>query len=229
MGEKQDMVKEKIPGQMNEEDDKPACEIFTDGSYIPEVGAGAAAAMEDGVSKQAYGPIKGISNYEMEIMALIIGLSQFRSIIVDQPEKYKVLAFFSDGQAALELIENRAQPNTSQYLARAVKIMVRQIPLMFRIDLYWTPGQEVFELNEWADKAAKEAAEGSPVAATLPISLGSLLRHVKETFKREACPLKQYKTRGTITAGTLNKTEKRQATTVFQLRCGHCPLKQFLR
>lgn len=227
-GEKRDVVKKRIPKQIADEKANGACIIFTDGSFIPEIGGGAAAAMEEGTTSQAYGPMKGISNYETEAMALILGLLKYRTIITDQPSKYASLAIFSDSQAALELLANPVQPKTLQYLAKMLRQAHRTIPTNKHIKLYWTPGHEGIELNEKADQAAREAAEDNAEAVSLPVSLGGMLRHTKETFKRGAVSIKRFKTKGRMIADALNQLEKGQAAAIFQLRCGHSPLRQFL-
>lgn len=63
----------------------------------------------------------------------------------------------------------------------------------------------------------------------LPISLGGLLRHSRATFnRREAVSTPLYKTKSKKIAEALQHLEKGQAVAIFQLRCGHCPLRKFL-
>lgn len=64
---------------------------------------------------------------------------------------------------------------------------------------------------------------------TLPVSLGGLLQHTRQTFnKRGAVSTLPYKTKSRWIADALNKLEKGQAAAIFQLRCGHCPLRKYL-
>lgn len=165
----------------------------------------------------------------METMALMIALVQFRQITDNEPDKFTSLAIFSDSQAALDLLAKPMKPKTLQYLSRFVLKSHRTIPERYTLRLYWTPGHEGIELNERADKAAKEAAEGDMTPMILPISLGGLLRHSRKILNtRGAVSIKQYKTKGKWIADALNKLEKGQAAAIFQLRCGHSPLKKFL-
>lgn len=227
-GEKRETVKDIVPQQVEEEQSRGACVVFTDGSYMQETGGGAAAAMEEGVIKQKYGPSKGISNYEMEAMALILGLLTFSTLLSGNPNRYRSIAIFSDSQAALELFTNPAQPSSLQYIKRLFKKAQNTLPADKTIALYWTPGHEGVELNEKADQAARETAEGEERSILLPVSLGSLLRQSKEKTKRGVVPIKKFKTSGKKIAEALNTLEKGQAAAIFQLRCGHCPLQIFL-
>lgn len=196
MSEARDTVKIRIPKQIEDEQKKKSCVIFTDGSFIPEVGGGAAIATTEMTAAHAYGPTEGISNYEMEGMAIIIALVKFRQIIDTDPEKYSLLAIFSDSQAALGLFANPMQPNTLQYLARFLRKSHQRIPQELPISLYWTPGHEGIPLNEAADEAAKKAAEERIDVMILPRSLGGLLQHTRNVFnKRGAVTKTPFKTK----------------------------------
>lgn len=123
--------------------------------------------------------MEGISNYEMETIALMIALVQFKSITNSHPNKFKSLEIFSDIQAALDLLAKPLQPKSLQNLTRFLLRMYRHIPPQLPVRLYWTPGHAGIELNEQADKAAGEAAKDTEAQLMLPMSLGSLLLHTK--------------------------------------------------
>lgn len=177
VGDHRDDVKEQIPTQVEDKEQRQACVVFTDGLYIPEVGGGAAAAMEDCTASHAYGPLEGILTYEMEAMAIMIAIVQFRQRINTDPDKFDALAIFSDSQAALDLLARLTQPKTLQYLSRFLRRSYNMIPKEYPLRLYWTPGHEGVNLNETADAAAKKAAEDNKDPLILPISLGGLLQH----------------------------------------------------
>lgn len=222
-------VKEKIQSQIEDEKMRGACVVFTNGSYIPEVGGGAAIATEDRATGHAYGPLQGISNYEMETMALMIALFHFRQIVEESPHKFSALAIFSDSQAALDLLANPLQPKSLQYLTRFLLRSHKRIPPHLPVRLYWTPGHEDIDLNKQADKAAKQAAEEATTPVQLPMSLGSLLRHTRTILHtRGATPIKPYWTKAKKRADAISYLEKGGAAAIFQLRSGHCPLKKFL-
>lgn len=171
--------KGKKKSQVEDEKNKDACVIFTDGSFIPDIGGGAAIATEGRIASHAYGPVEGISNYEMETIALMIALVQFKSITNSHPNKFKSLEIFSDIQEALDLLAKPLQPKSLQNLTRFLLRMYRHIPPQLPVRLYWTPGHAGIELNEQADKAAGEAAKDTEAQLMLPMSLGSLLLHTK--------------------------------------------------
>lgn len=103
------------------------------------------------------------------------------------------------------------------------------IPDQYQIWLYWTPGHEGVDLNEQAGKEAKAAAEEDLEPVILPISLGGLMQHMKEVCKyRGVKSIQPCQTKGRCIADALNPLEKGQAAAIFELRCGHCPLKKFL-
>lgn len=84
-------------------------------------------------------------------------------------------------------------------------------------------------MNEKADKAASEAAKETDAQMILPISLGGLLRHTRSLFnQRRVVSIQPFKTKGRKVAEALNNLQKGEAAAIFQLRCGHCPLKKFL-
>lgn len=228
LGEKRELIKEKIPQQIEEEKTNGTCVIFTDGSYMPDVGGGAAAAFDGGETGQTYGPTEGISNFEMEVMGLVLGFIAFNILITNDSNKFNKIALFSDSQAALDLLTSPLQPKSLQYLAKTLRRAAQTIPDTYPISLYWTPGHEGILLNEKADEEARKRAEGKSRDMTLQISLGSMLRHTKTVFKRRAIPIKKFKTKSKNIADALNSLEKGQAATIFQLQSGHNPLRQFL-
>lgn len=229
MGKKRELVKEQIINQVEEEKIKNACVVFTDGSFIPNRGGGAAMVMEEVIAAHAYGPADGISNCEMESMAIMTALTHFKRLTDINRNRYESLAIFSDSQAALELFSNPMKPKTLQYLARFLRRSYQKIPNNFNISLYWTPGHKNIEMNEKADQEAKAKAEDQSNTMMLLMSLGSLLQHTRKLFnKREAVSKTPLKTKGKWIADGLNQLEKGQAAAIFQLRCGHCPLRKFL-
>lgn len=71
--------------------------IFADGSYLYEKGGGAAIALTTETKKLSFGPANGISNYEMEAMALSLALNHFIDMSnTDQAPTNNMVAIFSD-------------------------------------------------------------------------------------------------------------------------------------
>lgn len=89
--------------------------IFTDGSYLQETGEGAAIALKTEVEYAAYGPLNGISNYEMEAMAQSLALNHYIDALeTDQASTNRTVSIFSDRQSALDLMNNPLTMNTAQ-------------------------------------------------------------------------------------------------------------------
>lgn len=196
---------------------------------MPEVGSGAAIALSNKTYGQAYGPMEGILNYEMETMAMMIAMVKFKQPTDLHPNRFNSLAIFSDSQAALDLMAEPMAPKTLQYLARFLLRTHRHLQNVFDVRLYWTPGHEEIEMNEREGRAAKEAAEKYTDPVTLPVILECLLRRTQEKIKTRGAPsISPYKTKQRWISDALNNLEKGQAAAIFQLRCGHCPLRKFL-
>lgn len=127
-GDRREDVKQRIISQVDNKKEQQTYVIFTDGSYIPGIGGGAAIAMEDHMLSHAYGPVDGISNYEMEAMACMIAMVRFKHVIDTNPDRFKALSIFSDSQAALDLLAKPIQPKTLQYISRFLLKSLRLIP-----------------------------------------------------------------------------------------------------
>ncbi|KAG0144143.1 hypothetical protein CROQUDRAFT_108667 [Cronartium quercuum f. sp. fusiforme G11] len=141
-------VKKTVLEQVQQEDDKGALVMLTDGSFIERKGSGAAYATELETFRESLGPMDGISNYEAEAIAL---------------------AIFYDNQAALHLVNNPTKQGTAQYIAEEVHVILERIKIPIR--LYWSPGHEGIKLNEAADEAAKTGDEEQTEITNLRYSL----------------------------------------------------------
>lgn len=129
-------------------------------------------------------------------MAIMIAMVKFRQVADAHPNKYNSLAIFSDSQAALNLLAQPLDMKTLQYLARFLLRTWKPLQNRFEVRLYWTPGREDIDLNEKADKAAKQAAEKYEDPMILPTSLGCLLKSTQEKIRyREAVSTPPYKTK----------------------------------
>ncbi|KAG0148538.1 hypothetical protein CROQUDRAFT_693470 [Cronartium quercuum f. sp. fusiforme G11] len=61
------------------------------------------------------------------------------------------------------------------------------------------------------------------------MGLGGLLRHTKEIFQKgEVAPISPFKMVNKKIIDALDELEKGQASVIFQLRSGHCPLRKYL-
>lgn len=205
--------------------------IFTDGSFLQDIGGGAAIALELETRNKAFGPINGITNYKMELMALSLALNYYIDAIeTDTTPENNTLALFSDSQTALQVLNNPLSMRTAQYLGKHLQELACHISSAHTIKLHWTPGHRDIDLNEQADKAAGEAAESEGERFTLPFSLSCARRHVKQTYNNRGMITDRsgYKTKGKIIAEAYDKLEKGKAAAIFQLRSNHCPLNHYL-
>lgn len=231
LGLPKDEAVQVVKAQVDDETDLGSLIIFTDGSFVPEIGGGAAIASNDIVESKSFGPPEGISNYEMEAMALSIALNHYIDRIeTDTTPRNNTLALFSDSQAALHLLNNPPQYASLQYFGTHLQELLTHITRRHTIKFFWTPGHKGIALNEKADKAAGEAAEATTNRFVLPFSLASTKQHVRATFNnRQLTPQRgSYRTRGKFIAEALDKLEKGQAAAIFQLRSGHSPLNSYL-
>lgn len=149
-----------VLSQVKEETNRGSMVIFTDGSFIQEVGGGAAIALTDDARHKAFGPMAGITNYEMEIMVLSLALNYYIDAIENNTTPINnTLAIFSDSQSALQIMTNPLTMKTAQYLGRHLQELIQHILPTHTIITHWTPGHRDIDLNEKADKEARTAAE----------------------------------------------------------------------
>lgn len=171
--------------QAAEEKQDGACVMFTEGSFIPGIGGGAAVALEVGVTAAMFGPNDVISNHEMEGKALLMALRDAQDRLENPSftDKYESLALFSDSQAELGLINNPPRQTTAQYIALDLCQMGNNIRKKLQLTLYWTPGHQNITRNEAEDEAGRTAAENQENLTDLPESLSSLKLRCKKVFR----------------------------------------------
>ncbi|KAG0143048.1 hypothetical protein CROQUDRAFT_109430 [Cronartium quercuum f. sp. fusiforme G11] len=128
---KHDEEIEKIKGQTEEEKLKGSMILCTDGSVIPQVGCGAAVVSDTTASN---------------------------SFITNSLTSPGVVVFCNN-QSAMQLVNDPPSYRFGQYLAIAIREIIDDLPPDFQIKFFCTPGHEWIELDEQADKAAREAAE----------------------------------------------------------------------
>lgn len=231
LGLDKDTTALEVLSQVKEEMDQGSMIIFTDGSFIQEVGGGAAIALTTDARSKAFGPMTGITNYEMEVMALSLALNYYIDAIEENttPEN-NTLAIFSNSQSALQLMNNPLTMSTAQYLGKHLQELIQHISLAHTIKIHWTPGHHNVDLNEKPDEEARSAAESEGEQFLLPFSLSCAKHHVKQIFNTRGNDIDRagYKSAGKPIAEASNRLEKGKAGAIFQLRAGHCPLTNYL-
>lgn len=231
LGIKKDKAVEEVLSQVVEETSQGSMVVFTDGSYVQETGGGAAMTTTTSVESEAFGPVDGVTNYEMELMALSLALNHYIDHIETNTSPVnKTLAIFSNSQAALQLMINPLVMGTAQYLGQHLQELIQFISPVHTIKLYWTPGHRDIELNEKADDAARTAADTKGERISLPFSFSCARWHVKRVYNTRGAHIDRgnLKTTGRKIAEAYDKLEKGQAAIIFQLRSGHSRLNQFL-
>lgn len=222
----------KIESQVREEEEKDSMVIFTDGSLSE--GGGGAAAVSKVESRSLSCSSHGITNNELELVAIGLAIAQFKAHprVEGQERGHRGLAIFSDSQVALKRTHEPLAPRTMQALAKSIKAFItnlNDIP----VRLYWTPGHAGVELNKRADEKAKQAAGESSNKVITPYSLSRLLQTTREQFHLKTAKFetgrKQLKTQPRRVADALANLEKGEAAVIFHLRSGHSPLNEYLK
>lgn len=224
-------AKERVQQQVAKEEDDGAMVIFTDGS-LTDQGGGAAAVSK--VESRGLGcASEGITNNELELLAIGLAIAQSQDNHEERndTQKFTALAIFSDSQVALKRAHEPLTPTTMQYLAKSIKTFFSKLNDL-PIQLYWTPGHEGIELNEKADEKAKQMAEKEARNQLTPYSLSKLLQVTRELFHLKTAKLqtgqKGLRTQPRKVADALALLEKGEAATIFHLRSGHSPLNSYL-
>lgn len=224
-------AKEQVLQQVAEEEKSGALVIFTDGS-LSEEGGGAAAVLKVESRNLSCNPY-GVTNNELELLAIGLAVAQFQDIRRDAniAQPYNAIAIFSDSQIALKRTHDPLTPTSMQYLAKSVKSFLTNLTDT-PIRLYWTPGHEDIEMNELADKKAKQAAGKKVTTRLMPLSLSSLLQITRSTFHLRSANFstgrKTLRTQPRKVADALAQLEKGKAAAILQLRSEHSPLNAYL-
>lgn len=225
-------AKEIIDSQFQNKKESNATVIFTDGSYSSDTGCGAAAVSESEVMRTLIGPQTEVTNNEVELIALGLAIRMF---ITQQQSNSNLcsLSIFSDSQTAIRALHEPLKCKSNQYITRYLKSLIIQATTPIQLNLFWIPGHEGIELNELADKEAKEAAKSENFEVMLSTSLSILKRSIKnfinpnqEFFHTDKPYI--FKTPPKKIWEVLAKLEKGRASIIFQLRSGHIALNAYL-
>jgi ribonuclease HI len=232
----------RIPRQIQQETQNRSLVIFTDGSWIPDKGAGAAAVTHpSGMSLAAtVNPADFISNFETELIGigLAITIAQ-NALAADHLQEISAIAIFGDNQGALMLSADPLSQSPGQHLYTdnffRLKLLGRPVRL------YWCPSHEGIIANEKADTLAKEAAVENPLVtndSSFPItvakSLAKLRQHTQsqakssEVWSKDDSKRFPFSKDCTKLVHALDLQEKGIAASIFQLRADHAPLNNFL-
>ncbi|PLW43560.1 hypothetical protein PCANC_13250 [Puccinia coronata f. sp. avenae] len=234
---------ELVPHQLQREKDRGSLIFFTDGSWIPEKGAGAAAVAHLTPNCQAVARIQQhntISNFEIELIGVNLAIKAAKEVMKNHPsDDYSALVIFGDNQAALTRSADPRAFTSAQHLYTDNFFSLKHLGLPAR--LYWTPGHEGITANEQADTLAKADAQGvNPRSALveetihLPYSLSTaqqknrLSTGIPEKLTSKEIKRFGFKEDTTALLKALDKQEKGLATIILKLQADHVPLNNFL-
>jgi ribonuclease HI len=242
LNDKKSEVIQRLPQQIQQEIRNHSLLIFTDGSWIPEKGAGAAAVTHpSGMSLAAHiNPAEFLSNFETELIGIRLAITIAQeTIAADHSQDIRAVAIFCDNQGALMLSANPLSLSPGQHLYTDNYFCLKLLGCP--IKLYWCPGHENIEANERADTLAKEAAIGDPTqnnTSYLPFSVANSLAKLKQhsrdrlkssiVWSTDDSRRFPFSMNCTKLIQSLDQQEKGLAATIFQLRADHAPLYNFL-
>ncbi|KNZ47985.1 hypothetical protein VP01_599g3 [Puccinia sorghi] len=234
-----------IPQQVEKERRQNTLVIFTDGSWIPSEGAGAAAVVHDSTRKAvvALPNHNTITNFETELIGIHLAIKLAKEM-TSSPNASSIagVAIFSDNQGALINSTHPIRSESGQALALANFLDCKTLGTQVR--LYWSPGHEGLKSNEKADSLARSAAHSSAegnsnefACTLLPASLSKLrqtcgARILQEDdelqFAREDLACFGFRKDPLPVVRALDCLERGLATIIHQLRANNAPLKNFL-
>lgn len=229
---KREEAKEKIRFQLQTEREEGSTIAFTDGSFIPEEGCGAAAVFDDETISASIGPKAEMSNDEAELIALGLAIEHFQKKQSIDPTLH-TLSVFSDSQSAIRTLHETIKIKANQYIIKHLKLLITQSAHPMLLKLFWVPGHEGIERNELADIKAKEAATHETEDIHLDVSLSALKRTARtfckpnpKTFETNKPFL--FRTPPKKIWSMLANLEKGRASIIFQLRSGNIALNAYL-
>ncbi|MBW0546471.1 hypothetical protein O181_086186 [Austropuccinia psidii MF-1] len=215
--------------------------IFTNGSDIPNKGKGAAAIIEKEniIIKKHIPTTSKVTNYETELLGLILAIEAARRVITKRSingEKLGTIYIFSNNQAAIKKSTNPFIPSTAQYLYLEIFHSIITLKKTTSIQLLWCPGHTGVTGNELADTEAKKAAlDPTTSSFELKPSLTKLMQEtvtegiVNPFTEEEILRTKHLKSNPKVLTKEMNKLEKAQSSILNQLRSEHVGLNKYLK
>ena len=213
--------------------------IYTDGSGIDEqIGAAAYNKTLNQTSHQHLGCQTKYNVYAAELAAIQVGISQWARI----RGLYPVCYIYTDSQAAcMSIAKPRRQ--SGQSIIRNILDQIDEVGPRQQLNIVWIPGHQGVEGNERADKEAKTAAQSPEVSqrTRYPPQKSCSAQDIKAKAKVQwqktweagatARHLRRILAREGAEAGPklYNEIPNREsASTLVQLRTGHCRLNKYL-
>ncbi|TMI86171.1 MAG: hypothetical protein E6H10_00790 [Bacteroidetes bacterium] len=221
--------------------------IYTDGSGIDgKVGAAAVNHMNGDKSRMHLGREADYNVFIAEVEGVRMGVRMF------EPKARKCYIYV-DSQSAIQALQNPRRQSGQAAIGRVLHQIdcVRVQNPALKIAVCWIPGHEGIAGNELADQVAKRAAT-RPLTTTMiavaqfdslqppPPLKSALKQRIKEDAKRQwqrewdisrtGNALRRIISKGARVGPKLYKhiVGRYTATTIAQLRTGHCRLNKYL-
>jgi len=230
--------------KMQELPNAKAATIYTDGSGIKEkIGAAAYAPTSGEVSLHHLGKESQFNVYTAEITAIQLALERLCDY-----QLHPTCRIYTDSQTAIKTLE-RPQRQSGQSIIKDLLDCIDEItsnPTHPQIEIIWIPGHFEIQGNEWADAEAKKAAADSTLAQLRkhrPLK-SARVRYIKTAAKEQWHKIWNKDTKTAKALRYITKTKRNgnkngpklynqianrsTATTIAQLRTGHCGLNHYL-
>ena len=214
--------------------------IYTDGSGIQgKIGAATFELATNTATQQHLGGENHFNVFAAEASALATAAEL--ALHSNWPKRNII---FTDSQAAAKAVDNPWRQSGQSIIKRFLN-MADKLKNLHSIQIIWIPGHKDIEGNERADKEAKEAAIKEPPprlgSPEYPPMKAALSQQIKIQAKRDqenewkeggprAIKLRRMTRHRDVRSGPklYNLLERQAATTLAQLRTGHCGLNHYL-
>ncbi|KAH7553336.1 hypothetical protein BM1_08309 [Bipolaris maydis] len=223
-------------------EDKYLLSIYSDASATKEgKGIGVGVAFYQGASLIAHEKVNIGYNqlvYNGELEGITLGLEK----AVDLVDDYLEVRVYADNQAAIFRLQTASDKPGQEWQLRCSKAAKKLQEKGILPTIQWVPGHQGVIGNEKADALAKEATKLDPSSSRTSLAIiGSRIKQLGERewlsylgqYRRKAIALNpttyaaryKWKTRKQIATPP---TSREASSAFFQLKLGHCYLRDFL-
>ena len=192
--------------------------IYTDGSSDTTArkgGAGIIIILQDGTTltnSSATGELS--TNFRAEQQAIV----DASKILQQRNIQNNKLVFLCDCLSVLQATQREPQDN----MERELTLQLNKLSEHNKIILQWIPAHCGIPGNERADRLAKEGTK--LIQHKHPVSLPEIKTHIKRKYKE----VWRQQTHSKHPQDPISRLNRKQHTTIFRLRTGHCRLNHHM-